>query len=163
MSQPDFIQKSGDEESVSTFIDIAAGLFLAAVAIGALAWLVPYHTKALSAENDIAPGFFPSVTAWIVLGLSIGLVAVTAFRQRVAASGLSGYAIIVEIVVWGSIAGLIMLGLSTIGFLFTAPLLISTSMVFAGYRKWWTVALVSVLCPLIIDQAIWFVFTVDLP
>jgi len=165
VSSPETPEELEQADTVSTAIDIAAGLFLAAVAIGAIAWLVPLHTKVSSTVHDIQPGFIPSLSAWIVLVLSTWLFVVNTYRLRASArvGTVSGRTVVVEVVVWSAVAALAMFGLSVIGFLIVAPILICGGMVFAGFRNWRIIGLLSVLFPLLIDQAAWIIFTVDLP
>lgn len=150
-------------EPVSDRADIVTGLLLALLAGSALLWLIPYHTEAPVSRYDIAPGFFPSLAAWAVLVLSVGLIGQRLLRFRHAAGLTGGGNIVIEIVIWSITALLIGLGLNTIGFLITATVLIAAGMYFAGYRNGWLIAAIAMLFPLLIDQAAWQVFTVGLP
>ena len=150
-------------EDASPLIDVVAGLLLAAMSLFALLWLIPNHTGAALSEHDISPGFFPTFAAWAVLALSVLFVATRAGALRSAAQTAGGLSIVIEIAVWSLAGALTVLGLSTVGFLIAAPILIAAWMIVGGRRAWWQLLLLALLFPLVIDQLAWIVFTVQLP
>jgi len=144
--------------------DLVAGLFLALCATVALVWLIPNHTQAAMSEFDVSPGFFPKLAAWAVLVLSLGLVARQIPRLRhVAGRGIAGRAVLVDIAGWSVVAFFSILALAKIGFLFVAPVLIVAGMLVAGNRTYWMIIGLAVVFPVLVDQAAWYIFTVDLP
>ncbi len=154
----------GPDESEAPATDIVAGLILALLAGLALVWLVPGHVERSLSDHDVQPGFFPNLAAGVVLVLSLGLVLQRFLRGGTMRSAFGqGRFVPVDLVIWGLVAGLAMVGLHTIGFLVVAPLLIAAGMLFAGCRRMWLIATVAVLFPVLVDQAAWHVFTVDLP
>ncbi len=154
------------EEPVTSVTDIVAGLVLAAMAVVALVWLIPNYMDAGASQYDIGPAFFPKLTAWAVLVLSLALSATKALRYR--ASNAHGAAdqgrwVLFEILAWTLVGGLTLFGLSRVSFVLTAALLVAFGAVVAGYRRWWVIAILAVVFPLAVDQVVWIIFTVDLP
>jgi hypothetical protein len=152
-----------EADNVKTVVDIAAGLVLAAMSVFALFWLFPNYIVSGSNEYDVGPEFFPKLAAWTVFGLSIVLIISRVIRFELSVNGRSGKSIVFEIVVWAMISALTLVGLLKIGFLITAPLIISLGALASGYRIWWVIAMLAIAFPLLLDQAAWMVFTVDLP
>lgn len=154
----------GPPETGSPATDIVAGLFLAVLAGFALVWLVPGHVERSLSDHDVQPGFFPNLAAGIVLVLSLGLVVERLRGKPRLRSGFGqGRFVPLDLAIWAGVAGLAMLGFHTVGFLVVAPLLIAAGMLFAGCRQVWLIAAVALLFPVLVDQAAWHVFTVDLP
>lgn len=154
----------GPAETAAPATDIVAGLILALLAGLALVWLVPGHVERSLSDHDVQPGFFPNLAAGIVLVLSLGLVLQRFLRAGKMQSAFGqGRFVPVDLAIWVVVAGLAMVGLHTIGFLIVAPLLIAAGMLFAGCRRIWLIAAVAILFPVLVDQAAWHVFTVDLP
>lgn len=141
-------------------VDIAAGLCLAALSVFALVWLIPNHTQPADSQFDVAPGFFPNLAAGAVLLLS-GLLLLRRWGQAPGAG--AGVRIVLELAVWSALSVAVMLALSHIGFLIMAPIVIAGAMLFSGNRNWWLIAAITVIFPLAVNWAAWFIFTVDLP
>jgi len=156
-----------DPNPVTPVIDIAAGLFLAAMAALALLWLIPNYIVSAAGEYDVGPAFFPKMSAWIVLVLSLSLVIIKVYGLKTEAKtlpgGRSGQSIVFEIIIWSLIAVLALLGITKSGFVLTASLIIGLGAIACGYRTWWLIALLAVVIPLIINQLVWIIFTVALP
>lgn len=141
-------------------VDIAAGLCLAALSVFALVWLIPTHTQPADSQFDVAPGFFPNLAAGAVLLLS-GLLLLRRWGR--APSGGGGARIVLELAVWCALSVAVMMALSHIGFLIMAPVVIAGAMLFSGNRNWWLIAAMTIIFPLVVKWAAWFIFTVDLP
>ena len=150
-----------DAGASSRGVDIAAGLCLAALSVLALVWLIPTHTQPADSQFDVAPGFFPNLAAGAVLLLS-GLLLLRRWGQASGGSG-GGLRIVLELVVWCALSVAVMLALSHIGFLVMAPVVIAGAMLFSGNRNWWLIAAMTIIFPLVVKWAAWFIFTVDLP
>ncbi len=153
-------EAGGDE---ACLIDIAAGLVLAAMSIATLLWLIPVYVELGTSKHDVGPAFFPRLTTFVILGFSILLVITKAVRFRKGNPGLSGKSIIMEIIIWVMISTLSVFALTKLGFIFTALMLVGLGAIVCGYRNWWVVAVLAVVFPVIIDQAAWLIFTVELP
>ncbi len=156
-----------DPDPVTPVIDIAAGLFLAAMATTALLWLIPNYIVSGAGEYDVGPAFFPKMSAWIVLVLSLSLVIIKAYALKIDAKtppgSRSGQSIVFEIIVWSLIAVLALLGIAKSGFVLTASLIIGMGAIACGYRTWWLIAVLAITFPLIVNQLVWLFFTVALP
>lgn len=144
--------------------DLVAGLFLALCAMVALVWLIPTHTQAAMSEFDVSPGFFPKLAAGAVLVLSLGLVARQVPKLKHLAGGANvGRSVLVDIAIWSVVATFSIFALAKIGFLSVAPVLIVAGMLAAGNRTYWMIIGSAVLFPVLVDQAAWYIFTVELP
>ena len=157
---------SSSEEDLgqrADLIDIAAGIAMAAMSLIALIWVIPNYVEVGTSDFDIGPAFFPNFTATLVLGLSALLIVTRAIRYTSGNPGLPGKVIVFEIALWAVISVSIIPSFAKLGFLLTATLIIGAGVIMCGYRVWWVIALLAVVFPLIIDQAAWFIFTVDLP
>lgn len=146
--------------------DIAAGLVLVALSLTALLWLIPQHTEAVASGFDIAPGLFPNLAAGVVLLLALAHTAQQLWRRKPVArdpSAPTGGRILAELAIWAFVAIAALAGLTRIGFVATAALVIALGMVAAGARSWLLIGAVTVAVPLVIDWTAWTVFTVDLP
>lgn len=159
----------GDREGdrlVNPRLDLAAGFVLAALALFALLWLIPNHTKGVSDVHDIAPGFFPRVAAFATLFLALGFIGHRFLRYRrlkaEAAEG-GGLELLTEIGIWSAACVLLSLGLAYVGYPLVSPLLIGLTMVAAGERRWWMIGAVA----LGVTAATYFgaelLFSVELP
>lgn len=153
-----------DGAAASRAIDIASGLFLVALALATLYWLIPTQIDTTVGEYDLSPAFFPRLAARVVLVLAVGLVVLGIVRHRSNGpdSG-DGPRIIAEALVWIVVSVVIMLGLAKVGFVATSMVLIGAAAWFAGRRDWLRVGLVAILFPLLANFAAWRVFTVQLP
>ena len=152
-----------EDDLFKPIVEIAAGIFLAAIAVFSLLWVFPNYIVAVDAANDVGPEFFPKLAAWAVLGLSLLLILTRVIQFKPSRSGMQGRSILMEIGIWSTISVFSVLGLLHIGFLITAPLIILFGAIACGYRNVWAIIIVTIAVPLILDQAAWLIFTVDLP
>lgn len=163
-------QTSGDGDAAPAFdsakdplVDLVAGCVLAASALLALFWLIPAHTQPALSEFDVAPGFFPNMAAGAVLALSTVLIIVRFRTLRQAMVSGDRTFILVDIAIWSFVGLATIGGMQTIGFVWTAPVLIAAGMVFSGCRTLWLIAVLAIAFPVIVDFAAWHIFTVELP
>ncbi len=164
MADDNIVNGEIDEDNqVKSGVDIAAGIVLAAISIFALVWLFPNYIVPATGENDIGPEFFPKLAAWAVLGLSILLVTSQIMRFNRSDTGIAGRTILFEIAAWMAISVVTLLGILKIGLFIISPLIIILGAVLCGYRKWWIIVVLAVIFPVVLEQAAWLVFTVDLP
>lgn len=143
--------------------DIAAGLVLAAVSLFALFWLIPQHTGSAAGEFDVSPGFFPRIAAIVTLILSLMLVGHRLLRFARLQRRPGGGAVLVEIAVWTVACVAITAGLSFIGYLFVAPVVIGVAMLAAGERRWWLILLIAAATTAITYVGADLIFDVALP
>ena len=144
-------------------MDIAAGLFLALLAVTTLIWIIPSHTETTSSDYDVSAAFFPYLAVWTAFGLSILLIVSRLLKFHRLPGNFIDRRILIEVVCWSGISIVTFGGLSFIGFAWTMPLLVSSAMIFSGNRTWWLIGLLSIAFPILVDQLIWLIFTVDLP
>jgi len=144
-------------------MDIVAGLFLALLAVIALVWIIPSHTETTSSDYDVSAAFFPYLAVWTTFGFSILLIISRLLKPQRLQGKLIDRRILIEVVCWSGISIIIFGGLAFIGFTWTMPLLVASAMIFSGSRRWWLIGLLSIAFPILVDQLIWLIFTVDLP
>ena len=99
----------------------------------------------------------------MVLVLSVLLAASRLGRLRQGGGKGHGWSILLEVAVWAAVATAMLWAIEAIGFLVAAPVLIAAAMLVAGSRNLVLIAILSVAFPVIVDQAAWYIFTVDLP
>ena len=156
-----------DNQPDETFVEIAAGLVLAAIAAMLLIWIIPANVHSGSSEYDIAPSFFPTLSAWFLMGLSLALVALkasrlTSMRQFLANSG-TGIEVVFRIVCWSLVGGLAYLGMTYVNFILTGIVLIIAGAFACHYRQMGKLLCVAIGLPIIIQNVAWLVFEVRLP
>ncbi|MDA4845061.1 tripartite tricarboxylate transporter TctB family protein [Hoeflea poritis] len=148
-------------------IDIAAGLVLAAMSAICLTWIIPNHVGTGASENDLSPAFFPRLTAWLCLALSLCLVAVQAARINSLSAlrtGLAkGRSVLFETVAWAAVASLAWFAMSVIGYMPTAAALLVLGAIVCRFRHALAIAGLAIVLPAAIDQMAWLIFQVDLP
>ncbi len=155
-----------DTGSGSSVLNIVAGLLLAAVSVCLLIVIIPDNIGQATGKNDISPSLFPTMAAWLLLALSLALVAVhsTKLRNRgLDTAGRHGGWILAEAGVWMLIATLTYTGLQTVGFLVVTAALIVIAALACGYRNFWMIGGLALAMPLITSQLAWLVFQVQLP
>lgn len=113
-----------DSGSERAAVDVAAGLVLAAVSIVCLAWFIPAHVGTNASEYDVSPAFFPNLASWLVLFLSLALVATRIIRIDRASGPLggvsAGWPIVTQTITWSVVALLAWYGMEAIGYMPTA-------------------------------------------
>jgi len=144
-------------------MDIVAGLFLVLLAVVTLIWIIPSHTETTSSDYDVSAAFFPYLAVWTTLGLSILLIISRLLKFHRLQGNFINRRILIEVVCWSGISIITFGGITFIGFTWTMPLLIASAMIFSGNRTWWLIGLLSITFPILVNQLIWLIFTVDLP
>ena len=144
-------------------MDIVAGLFLAFLAVITLVWIIPSHTETTSSDYDVSAAFFPYLAVWTTFGFSILLIISRLLKFQRLQGNIIDRGILIEVVCWSGISIITFGGLAFIGFVWTMPLLVASAMIFSGNRSWWLIGVLSIVLPILIDQFIWVIFTVDLP
>ena len=144
-------------------MDIVAGLFLALLAVIALVWIIPSHTETTSSDYDVSAAFFPYLAVWTTFGFSILLIISRLLKFKRLQGNIIDRGILIEVVCWSGISIITFGGLAFIGFAWIMPLLVASAMIFSGNRTWWLIGVLSIAFPILVDQLIWLIFTVDLP
>ena len=156
------IDKQGDG-GASAAIDIVSGLVLAALSTIALVWLIPMQVSGVSDGTDVSPAFFPKLTAWVILVLSLVVVAHRFLRGDPRSGWIVGREILAEtgaVLIFALAVGMLV---PFIGYLPTTILVILVGGFVAGYRRWWALILLAVLFPIVVRFGAWTIFTVELP
>ena len=149
--------------AVNPVPDIVAGLVLAGASLLALFWLIPQYTQSAAGEFDVSPGFFPRVAAIVTLVLSLTLAGYRLLRLAQLQRRPGGRAVLAEIAIWSVACVVITTGLSLIGYLLVAPLLIGISMVASGERRWWLILLIAAATTAVTYFGADLIFDVALP
>ena len=156
-----------DTGSERAAVDVAVGLVLAVVSIVCLAWFIPAHVGTSASEYDVSPAFFPNLAAWLVLFLSLALVATRITRIDRSAGPLggvsAGWPIVTQTVTWSVVALLAWYGMEAIGYMPTAAAILVLGAVACRYRNLFAIVGLAIVMPVAIDQLAWLVFQVDLP
>lgn len=156
-----------DSGSERAAVDVAAGLVLAAVSIVCLAWFIPAHVGTNASEYDVSPAFFPNLASWLVLFLSLALVATRIIRIDRASGPLggvsAGWPIVTQTITWSVVALLAWYGMEAIGYMPTAAAILVLGAVACRYRNIFAIIGLAIVMPVVIDQLAWLVFQVDLP
>lgn len=152
----------------SLVVDLVAGVVLVIASLLALFWIIPTYVVEASSANDVGPAYFPKLSAWSVLVLSLVHLTLKVFESRAKTPSTSGLApshwfVLFEALVWVGVSVFSMVGLAKIGFLFVAPLLVLAGAYASGYRRWGLILTVMIILPLVIYQIAWTVFVVELP
>lgn len=147
----------------SSAIDIVSGLVLATLSVIALVWLIPANVSGVSDGTDVSPAFFPRLTAWVILVLSLIMVAHRFLRSDPGDGWVAGRRILAEtgaVLIFALTVGTLV---PVFGYLPTSILVILVGGFIAGYRRWWALILLAVLFPIIVRFGAWTIFTVELP
>lgn len=155
-----------DGAVIPPMFNIVAGIVLAAVSIWLLLVTIPGHIGQAAGKNDISPSLFPTLAAWILLGLSLSLVAVHVAKLRnqgAGPGGQNGVWVLAQFAIWMVTAVLVYVGLNTIGFYVVAAALIGIAALACGYRNFILIGGLALAVPLICAQFAWSVFQVQLP
>lgn len=153
--------------------DIVSGIFLAAISLLLLFWIIPLNTSPPQSEGNLSPAFMPSVAAIVMLCLSALLAVVTWLGNDARADepheefgdearGL-GAAELADIAIWSVFATAMMAGFLTLGFLPTSIAALVLAMLYTGQRQPVTIVVVAAATPFIIQQIAWYAFSVQLP
>lgn len=161
--------RPGPEEdggAIAPVTDVASAAVLVALSAAALLWLIPAQTDATAGAYDLSPAAFPSLAAGTVLVLSLALLGLRLRRwrrERPPAEARGPATVLLEGLLWTAVCVAAMAGLRLAGFVATSALLLAGGMALAGQRAWPRVAVIAIALPLLLDQAAWWLFTVDLP
>ena len=151
-----------DGSASAPVVDLASGLLMAALAVLALAWIIPANVDADAGDYDVSPVFMPKLAAWIVLALGL-LLAASAVRRASGAWRSAPWSIVVDPLAWAGVSVLVYLSLMHLGFLVTAPAVIAGGLLYAGQRSPIIIAIISIGLPLLLNTGAWQIFQVALP
>lgn len=152
-----------EAEPGSAAIDVGFAIFLIALALVALFWLIPAGVSTRVRGNDITPAFMPRLSAMAVIALSLAMIVHRLLRETLTAPGRAARNLVGDTVVMSAAAILVMLGLSHLGFVVTAMAIVLVGGLVARHRPRWWLVLLAVLFAPAVNVAVWRLFLVDLP
>jgi len=151
---------------------IVSGIFLAAISLLFLVWIIPAQTSPPDSVLDLAPKFIPSVAVTATLMLSL-LRTVTAYLKRegnddlheefgVEATGM-GLTEFMNLGIWVGGSGLAWLGTVYVGFEPAMIVFLAAALIYAGVRNYWLTAVIAISTPIILSTFAWYAFTTEMP
>jgi len=144
--------------------EFVIGLALAALSLVGLIWLVPTHVNSGAADFDVGPAFFPRMTLYILLVLSLIMALFAAIgRQAAPIEGTTLRRGTAEAIFWFLVSISILALIPRIGFVPVAIGLLVLAFVVARERVWWRIALLSVVTPFALTLFAQSVFQVSMP
>ena len=161
MTETGGTSKAGGLRQPAEFV---MGLTLAALSLVGLVWLVPTHVSSEAAAYDVGPAFFPKMTLYIVLVLSLIMALFAAIgRQAAAIDGSTLRRGSAEAAVWFFVSVAVLVLIPRIGFIPVAIGLLVVAFLVARERVWWRIALLSVAVPFATAFFAQSVFQVTMP
>ncbi len=154
---------SDTDRGASGRLDFLSGLVLAVLSVVALVWLIPGFVPSADIPGQMSARFFPSLTAWVVLVCAVGLM--IANRRFVTGSTQGrGRLILTELAVW-LVCGTVLMALVVwVGFIAAGIAAILGGAYVSRYRARPILILaLAIGLPILLDQLVWHVFTVQLP
>lgn len=143
--------------------DFWSGAVLAALAVFALLWLIPVNVPGSAGDGQVAPSFFPSMAAVVVLICALGLMLVNVRALKAPGDG-RGRLLLMEAGGWAVLAVLYFLALKHAGFIPAGIGGVIAGIAITQYRKrLWLAALLAIGLPFLLDAAVWRLFTIQLP
>jgi hypothetical protein len=158
-----------------TKANFLAGLFISALGVAAIVWLIPAHVAGATADNGkLTPGFMPRVAAWSMVAFGL---AVAVSNLRVIVTGVLavaeeseeneelvfGRTEIVNAFILIVLSALYVAGLICLGFLVPTALVLGFTAYFAGFRRPVPLAGFAITFPLLLEQLLWHVLKIPLP
>lgn len=152
---------------------IVTGILLIPVCLWCLFWLIPANTVPPTSERDLSPALVPSIAvgACLITGLIMLVRAWRATKSDAAvldeefgdeATGIDAR-VLVNTLWWIVAAVVSWLLITHVGFEPAMTVLLIALMLYVGVRKPLTIALVSVLTPIVLSQAAWHFFSTQMP
>jgi hypothetical protein len=144
-------------------LDFVCAAVLAILCLVALVWVIPANVPGEATRGEVAPSFFPNLTAGVVLVCSLAMIVDNrgALFER-ANSG--GWRILGELAGWCVVAAAIWLLLAHIGFVAASMLATAVGTATARYRRrLWLVAAGAIALPFALHYAVLALFGIALP
>lgn len=144
-------------------LDFICGLVLTVVSLLALVWIIPASVPGEASSGEVAPSFFPNLTAGVVLVCSVALVVTnrSAISIRLGTEGLRTLG---ELAGWAVLAASIWLLLRYVGFIPASIAATAAFTLIARYRgRFWLAALIAILLPVALQSGVQALFDITLP
>ncbi len=144
-------------------LDFICGLVLTAASMVVLIWIIPGTVPGEASRGEVAPSFFPNLTAGVVLVCSVALV----LANRGAVSmrlGTEGWRTLGELAGWAVLSVTIWLLLRHLGFIAASIAATAVFTLVSRYRgRLWLVALIAILLPVALRFGVQALFGITLP
>ena len=144
-------------------LDFFSGLVLTAVSLVALIWVIPAAVPGEASSGEVAPSFFPNLTAGVVLVCSVALVVANraAVNTRL---GPEGWRILAELAGWTIFAVTLWLMLRHLGFVAASVIATAVFTLVSRYRgRLWLVGLIAITLPVALRFGVEALFGINLP
>lgn len=152
-----------NDQGAKRRLDFICGIVLAVLSLFALVWVIPAFVPGEASRGEVAPSFFPNLTAGVILLCSLAMIFQN--RQTLAEQmRIEGWNILAEVAGWGLLATAIMLLLEYVG---TVPASILATVVATFIcrlgSRWWIAAIVAVTLPFLLRFGVQLLFSIELP
>lgn len=144
-------------------LDFICALVLTAASLLALVWIIPASVPGEATSGEVAPSFFPNLTAAVVLVCSVALVVTNrgAISMRL---GTEGWRILGELASWAVLSVTIWLLLRHLGFIAASVVATAVLTLVSRYRgRLWLVGLIAILLPVALQFGVQALFGITLP
>lgn len=144
-------------------LDFICGTVLAAASLITLLWIIPVAVQGEAAAGEVAPSFFPRLTAGMVLLCSLGMMIANRATLKEAVD-FGGWVILYEVAGWGVVALCIMLLLNQFGLIAASIFASIMGTVVSRYDgRWWVPGAIAILLPFILTYLVRALFSIELP
>lgn len=144
-------------------LDFICGLVLALLSLIALIWVIPFAVPGEASRGEVAPSFFPNLTAGVIFVCSVALVILNRSALRESAH-VGGWMILAEVLGWGLFATVLMVLLTHVGFVAASILATVAATVVSRYHgRWWIPVTIAIILPFALRYAVQALFSIDLP
>lgn len=144
-------------------LDFGAGVLMAALSLYLFFWFIPTFAPGEGGPGQIAPSFFPRFSIAVVFCCAT-IITATSFRNRAARVPGEAVQLVVEIVGWSLFALVLIALLQWAGFVPAGIFSVLSGVALTRYRKnYLLIGVLAVGLPILLDRAVWWLFTVELP
>jgi cell division protein FtsW (lipid II flippase) len=144
-------------------LDFICGLALAVLSLIALVWMIPAGVPGEASRGEVAPSFFPNLTAAVILACSLAMIYLNRGTLRDSVR-IGGWIMLAEIAGWGVLSIAIMQLLKHAGTVPASILATVVATVVCRFRgRWWIPAVVAVTLPFVLRYGVQFLFSIELP
>ena len=151
------------DQGAARRLDFICGVVLAVLSLVALVWVIPAAVPGEASRGEVAPSFFPKLTAGIIFICSLALAVLNRDALR-ANARIGGWTILGEIAGWGVLATTIMLLLIHVGLVPASILATAVATVVARYRGHWGIpVVVAIALPFVLRFGVQALFSIELP
>lgn len=143
-------------------LDFFCALVLVAVSLAAILWIIPTHVPGAASRGEVAPSFFPNLTAGVVLVCAVAL-AIANAKAVLHRTPTGGQLILADIAGWAVVAAAIWYLLAHVGFIVASVFATAVGTLVARYRQLWLSTLIGLTLPFVLQFAVQALFGITLP